>query len=130
MATFLLDTSVIIDALNGKRHRGQLLKHLGQQGHLLACCSINVTEVYAGMRPPEEIRTAELLQSLEFYPVTWAVARLAGLLRRDHARKGVSLATSDVTIAAVAIHHQLILITDNLKHYPMKELTLYPLPQN
>ena len=42
----------------------------------------------------------------------------------------VSLATSDVTIAAVAIHHQLILITDNLKHYPMKELTLYPLPKN
>jgi predicted nucleic acid-binding protein len=130
MATFLLDTSVIIDTLNGKRNRSQLLKDLAQQGHLLACCSINVTEVYAGVRPPEELRTAELLQSLQFYPVTWPIARLAGLLRRDHARKGVSLATSDVTIATVAIHHQLTLITDNLKHYPMKELTLYPLPKN
>lgn len=130
MATFLLDTSVIIDTLNGKRNRGRLLKDLGQQGHLLACCSINVTEVYAGMRPPEELRTAELLESLQFFPVTWPIARLAGLLRRDHARKGVSLATSDVTIAAVAIHHHLTLITDNLKHYPMKELTLYPLPKS
>jgi hypothetical protein len=33
-----------------------------------------------------------------------------------------------LTIAAVAIHNQLILVTDNVKHYPMKELSLYPLP--
>jgi len=130
MATFLLDTSVIIDVLNGKRNRGQILGDLGRQGHLLACCSINVTEVYAGMRTLEEIRTFDFLKSLQFYPVTWPIARLAGLLKRDHARKGVSLAITDVTIAAVAIHHQLTLLTDNLKHYPMKELTLYPLPKD
>jgi hypothetical protein len=36
----------------------------------------------------------------------------------------------DVTIAVVvAIYNKLTLITDNLKHYPMKELMLYPLPQ-
>jgi predicted nucleic acid-binding protein len=39
------------------------------------------------------------------------------------------LATTDVTIAAVALYHHLTLITDNLKHYPMKELNLYPLPR-
>ena len=79
------------------------------------------------MRPHEELRTAELLQSLEYFPITWPIARLAGLLKRDHARKGITLAATDVTIAAVAIHHQLTVITDNLKHYPMKELSLYPL---
>jgi len=36
MATYLLDTSVIIDALNGKKNRDQTLKELLQQGHLLA----------------------------------------------------------------------------------------------
>jgi predicted nucleic acid-binding protein len=128
MATYLLDTSVIIDALNGKRNRGQMLKGLLQQGHLLACCSINVTEVYAGLKPQEEMRTRELLESLLYFAIAWPVAHLAGLLKRDHARKGITLATTDVTIAATAIHHQLILITDNLKHYPMKELSIYPLP--
>ncbi len=49
-------------------------------------------------------------------------------MKRDYARKGITLASTDVTIAAVALHHQLILITDNLKHYPMKELSIYPLP--
>jgi predicted nucleic acid-binding protein len=129
MATYLLDTSVIIDTLNGKRNRALLLMELVQQGHLLACCAINVTEVYAGVRSHEETRTSELLQSFQYYPIAWPVARLAGLLKRDYGRKGITLATTDVTIAAVAIHHQLPLITDNVKHYPMKELNLYPLPK-
>ncbi|MGD0008395.1 MAG: type II toxin-antitoxin system VapC family toxin [Terriglobia bacterium] len=128
MATYLLDTSVIIDALNGKHDRDLLLKELLQQGHLLACCSISVTEVYAGLRSHEETRTRELLESLQYFPISWPVARLAGLLKRDYGRKGISLTTTDATIAAVTIHHELTLITDNLKHYPMKELRLYPLP--
>jgi predicted nucleic acid-binding protein len=129
MGTFLLDSSIIIDTLNGKRSRGQLLQDLVQQGHVLACCPINVTEVYAGLRPHEEPRTEQLVQSLQYYPIIWEVARLAGLLKRDYARKGITLAATDVTIAAVAIHHQIKLITDNLKHYPMKELQLFPLPK-
>jgi predicted nucleic acid-binding protein len=128
MATYLLDTSVIIDTINGKRHRDQLLKELLHQGHLLACCAINVIEVYAGLRSHEETHTSELLHSLQYYPIAWQVARLAGLLKRDYGRKGVTLAATDVTIAAVAIYHRLTLITDNLKHYPMKELNLYPVP--
>ena len=54
--------------------------------------------------------------------------RRAGLLKRDFAHKGITLATTDTTIAATAIHYQLVLITDNLRHYPMKELNIYPLP--
>jgi tRNA(fMet)-specific endonuclease VapC len=129
MAIYLLDTSVIIDTINGKRNRDQILKELLHRGHLLACCAINVVEVYAGLRSHEETYTSELLQSLQYYPITWPVARLAGLLKRDYSRKGFTLAATDVTIAAVAIYHQLTLIADNLKHYPMKELDLYPLPK-
>ncbi len=64
MATYLLDSSVIIDALNGKHNRDQLFKALLERGHLLACCPINVTEVYAGLRSHEETRTRELLEEL------------------------------------------------------------------
>src|ERR1035437_2825210 len=71
MATLLLDTSVLIDTINGKRNRGELLKELLHQGHLLACCPINVTEVCAGLRTHEESRTLNLLQSLQYYPITW-----------------------------------------------------------
>ena len=128
MASYLLDTSVIIDALNNKRNRRDLLLDLLKQGNLLACCSVNVTEVYAGLRPKEEKATEEFLHSLEYYNVTWPVARLAGLMKRDHARKGVTLTISDATIAAVAVAHDLALMTDNVKDFPMKDLALYPLP--
>jgi predicted nucleic acid-binding protein len=125
MATYLLDTTVIIDVINGKRSRDQLLTDLLENGHLLACCAINVIEVYAGMRPAEESRTAAFLETLKYYPITWEVARLAGLIKRDFRKKGVTLSATDVTIAAVALEYQLTLVTDNVKHYPMKELDLY-----
>lgn len=128
MATFLLDTSVIIDAINDKKHRRQFLRELLQQGNILACCPINVTEVYAGMLPGEEPDTETFLQTLQYYPITWAVARLAGLLKRDYRKKGITLAATDVTIAAVALQNRLFLLTDNVKHYPMKELSLHPVP--
>lgn len=127
MSTYLLDTCVIIDVLNGKRGRRDLLLDLVKQGHLLACCPINVTEIYAGVRPKEEPATEEFLLSLEYYDLTWHVSRLAGLLKRDFGRKGVTLTVPDATIAAVAIAHGLTLMTDNVKDFPMKELSLYSL---
>lgn len=127
MATYFLDTSVIIDALNNKRGRQDLLLDLLRQGHLLASCAVNVAEVYAGLRPKEEKATEEFLRSLEYYHITWPVARLAGLLKRDHAKKGIAVSIADATIAAVAIAHDLPLLTDNVKDFKMKDLTLYPL---
>src|ERR1035441_2103167 len=77
-ATCLLDSGIIIDALNGKRGRRELIDQLIQDGADMACCSINVTEVYAGLRPGEEAKTGRLLRSLKFYPVTWEIAKQAG----------------------------------------------------
>ena len=128
MSIFLLDTSLIIDTLNNKRGRGELLTGLAEQGHLLACCSINVTEVYAGMWQDEEAITGELLRRLQFYPVTFPIARLAGILKREYSRRGITLSVGGVTVAAVALHHHLTLITDNVKRYPMEGLSLYTLP--
>lgn len=127
MAIFLLDTNVIVDALNGKRDRNAFLLGLIDQGHLLACCPINVAEVYAGVRPKEELRTTALLSSMQLFPITFSVAELAGRLKQSHGRKGKTLSLPDTIVAAVAIHNRLTLITDNFKDFPMKELSLYPL---
>ncbi len=130
MATVLLDTSVIFDHLNGRRSRTEFLSRLIDQGHLLACCPVNITEVYGGLRPGEEARTEAFLNSLEYLPVTPAIARQAGLLRRDWQKKGQTLSYTDVTIAAVALHGKIPLLTGNRKHFPMPELQLLPLPEH
>lgn len=126
--TYLLDSNVIIDTLNGRNDRPRLLAELSHQGILLACCSINVTEVYMGMRPGEETKTKRFLRSLEFYDVTWEAAQLAGDLFREWRQKGQTLALSDVTIAAVALTQKLVLVTGNRKHFPMPELQIVLLP--
>jgi predicted nucleic acid-binding protein len=128
MAIFLLDTSVIVDAINCKRGRDHFLDGLLTQRNLLACCSINVTEVYAGMRPNEGNVTEAFLRSLRFYEVSWQVARRAGELKNDWAKKGFTIALPDITIAAVALEHHLTLVTDNHKHFPVPDLQILALP--
>jgi len=128
MATILLDSSVIFDHFNGRRGRTEFLDHLVDQGHVLACCAVNITEVYAGLRPGEETKTKAFIDSLEYLPVTPAIARHAGLLRRDWQKKGQTLSYTDVTIAAVALSHRAPLLTDNRKHFPMPELQILAMP--
>lgn len=128
MATFLLDTSVIIDAINDKKGRREFLRDLIQQGNILACCPINITEVYAGLRPQEEQNTKNFLDTLDLYPLTKPIAEQAGLLKRDHSRKGKTLNLGDVIVAATVLHNRLTLLTDNTKDFPMEGLSLHPLP--
>jgi predicted nucleic acid-binding protein len=125
MAIYLLDTDIIIDVLNGKKGRPSLLRGLVVEGHLLACCSISVTEVYAGLRPGEEQKTSNFLYSLKYYSIDFDVARLAGALKCKYGSKGKSLNIADTTIAAVALQYGLSLITGNKKDFPMKELQHY-----
>ena len=81
------------------------------------------------MRPREATATGDFLRSLKFYEVTWEVARLAGELKNERARKGQTLSLADVTVAAVAVANGLTLLTDNRKHFPMPELQLIRLPR-
>jgi predicted nucleic acid-binding protein len=50
------------------------------------------------------------------------------VLKNEWSRKGRTLAIADVLIAATALAHKLVLMTDNRKDFPMPQLVLYPLP--
>jgi predicted nucleic acid-binding protein len=128
MTRFLLDTTFIIDVLNGKRNRAAFMKELIAEQHELACCGINVAEVYAGMRAPEKQKTEALLRSLEYVPMSWEASRLAGQLKQEWVGKGKTLSLADLMIAAVCMAEALTLITDNRKDFAMAGLTLHPLP--
>ena len=124
----LLDSSVIIDALRGRRGRRELLRGLLEEGHDLACCAINVAEVYSGMRPHEAEATAELIDGLEYVEISREAARQAGELRLQWQRKGKTLSLPDAIIAAVALRKDLTVATDNARHFSMLRLKLLPLP--
>lgn len=122
MSTYLLDTSVIIDVLRGVRRRAEMIERLLEDGHSLACTAINVAEVFSGMRPRERGPTVSLLASLEHFDITRELAEEAGTLRREWAKRGRTLALPDCLIAAAALRHGLVLVTDNEKDFPMTDL--------
>ena len=128
MAVLLLDTSFLIDVLNDRRGRADLMERMLEEQHTLACCAINVAEVYVGLRAKEAAKTELLLRHLAYIPIRWEAARLAGELKREWVRRGQTLTLTDTTIAAVCITEGLTLVTDNRKHFPMPELSLYSLP--
>lgn len=128
MSTLLLDTTFLIDVLNDRRGRADLMEQLILEQHTLACCAINVAEVYVGLRAPEAQKTEALLRQLAYVPIRWEAAKLAGDLKREWARKGKTLSLTDMTIAAVCLSEGITLVTGNRKHFPMPELSLYPLP--
>jgi predicted nucleic acid-binding protein len=128
MDNYLLDTNVLILHLRKRSDITALLARWGSE-NLLCISVVTRTEVLAGMRPHEEERTMELLDSLENLPVGETVADQAGRLIYEYARKGIQLSFPDALIAATALHYNLTLATTNSKHFPMLDLRLLALGQ-
>lgn len=89
---------------------------------------VTLTEIYAGIRGNELALTERFLAGLEHYSLNSQLARQAGLLKNEWTKKGRTLGVADLIIAATALAHNLVLMTDNRKDFPMPQLALYPLP--
>ena len=69
MTRMLLDTTFLIDVLNDRRGRADLMERLILEQHTLTCCAINVAEVYVGLRATETRKTEALLRQLTYVPI-------------------------------------------------------------
>jgi predicted nucleic acid-binding protein len=128
VANYLLDTNVLVLQLRERSEITALLTQWGAE-NVLYISVVTRTEILAGMRPHEEERTVELLDSLENLPVDEATADRAGRLIYQYARQGIQFSFPDALIAATALHHNLTLATTNPKHFPVPDLLLHPLDE-
>ncbi|MDO8671148.1 MAG: type II toxin-antitoxin system VapC family toxin [Dehalococcoidia bacterium] len=129
MTGYLLDSDAVIDYLRGIERSRALIQELYDRGERLCTCSVVIAEVYAGMKPDHMEVAEELLLGLTFLPTSLEAARQAGQWRYAYDRRGISLSTADVLIAATARLHQAAVITGNGSHYPMPEVRVLPLPR-
>ena len=119
---YLLDTTVLIDALRGRpaadRVRGLRRREVPY------ICAVNIEEIVRGMRPAEEEPALAFLAGFRVAPLGRVQGQLAGAWRRAHAETGVTLSQADCLIAAAALGVDATLATGNPADFPMSDLAV------
>jgi tRNA(fMet)-specific endonuclease VapC len=127
MTRYLLDTTALIDfSKNREPARARILQMISA-GDDIGVCAINAAEFYTGVPPAQRPLWDEFFASLGFWEISRDTARQAGVYRYDFARKGIILSTTDAMVAAAAKEHGAVLVTNNVKDYPMPEIELLAL---
>lgn len=120
--SILLDTTVLIDVLRGRRGTVERLRALRRHGEVPFTTPINVEEIHRGLREAERIPATRLFDGLRIAPIGRTQGAQAGDWRRDHASNGMTLTQADCLIAATAVTLGVPLATGNPKDFPMPEL--------
>lgn len=118
---YLLDTNVCIGYLRLPRSVvGQKLT--AQQPHDVALCSIVKSELIYGAAHSQ--RPVQQLEQLEQFfapyvslPFDDEAAVIAGQVRAELAAKGTPIGPYDLQIAAIALAHNLVLVTHNTREF-------------
>jgi tRNA(fMet)-specific endonuclease VapC len=122
LTKYLLDTTILIEHLRGKKPAVNFITEAVRHGHRLAVCCINVAELYSGLSPEQAARAEKLINALDYYEATDDSARQAGVYRYEFARQGISLSVSDTLVSAIAKGNDAIVVTANVRDYPMKDI--------
>ena len=122
MERSLLDSDILSELLRGKNsvvlRRGAAYR---QAFGLYTISVVAVFEIISGFRQLRlESRIAEFENSMsaqEVLPLDKESALLAGRIHGDLVRTGQTIGRADPLIAAIAIQHNLTLVTGNTQHF-------------
>jgi predicted nucleic acid-binding protein len=124
---YILDTDTLIDFLqDGGRTRTRITEML-EQGDEFALCSITVSELFTGLNQRRREEWRDLFASLPYWDISREAAMQAGIDRRTASEVGRTLATTDALIAGLARENNAVILTSNIKDYPMKDVRVMSL---
>ena len=126
MALYLLDTTALIDLSKSFEPTTSFIKQLSAAGEDLGVSPITIAEFYAGLIPRHYPDWDEFFASLTFCPISYEASMQAGKWRSSFRAQGVQLSTTDTLVAAVAAEVGAVILTSNVKHYPMQVRLLDP----
>jgi len=117
---YLVDTDRAIDWLNGRPEAVEFISALAPEGLGLSLLSLG--ELWEGIHFSDDPMANErglrrFLRIADVLPLNRAImkrfAQIRGQLRRD----GNLIGDMDILIAATALHHDLVLLTRNVRHF-------------
>jgi predicted nucleic acid-binding protein len=117
---FLVDTNIISELARPKPNAGVV--GWAEATTSVALSVISVEEIYFGLawRPNQKIRSwfdAFLDRYCEVLPITQEIAKGSAQMRGRLQSKGYPRSQADMLIAATAQHHQLTLVTRNVRDF-------------
>jgi predicted nucleic acid-binding protein len=127
---YLLDTDTLIDVLQNRGQTRIRINALIEAGDEVAVCSITIAELYTGLNEARRQRWHEWLLALPYWDISREAAMQAGIDRKSASEAGQTLHISDCLVAACAREQQAIVLTSNIKDYPMKDVRVLSLREN
>ena len=119
--SILIDSDVIIDHLRGIGNFGKIINNTSNNKCHISV--ISIVEVYSNLFPNEYKVVEMLLSELKIVNLDMIISKLAGNYRMIF-YKSHSLKIPDAVIAATAKFTNTILVTKNLKHFPMNDIQI------
>lgn len=127
---YLIDTNIVIWLLRGKKKYVDIVQKLKYKSPL-SISTVTIAEVYKNIFPSEILKTENILSEFAVWDVTTPIAKQAGLYWQEYNKKFKKLHILDCVIAGTAKENNLILLTLNIRHFPMKDIhTLDPVKEN
>jgi len=118
---YLLDTN-IWSALIRRTNAGLIKRFEGLERGRLALSPIVLGELqvgyYKGERTPKRLAVIETIRtSSELLTINSRIADTYSQLRTQLEQAGTAIGPNDTWIAAEALHHKLVLVTDNVREF-------------
>ena len=120
MNKYLLDTSVIIDYLRGRKETVLYINNLeGELTSSFICLAELYEGIYRSQNPKKvEEGVKEFFAGLEkIYSLDMETSSLFGKIRFALKVKGEIIEDLDIILAATCLTHKLTLITNNVSHF-------------
>ena len=122
--SYLIDTDWIIHYLTGRPDIISTLRELHPQG--LAICIISAAELYEGVyysrNPAASLKSVEeFLENVTILQIDMEICRIFGSERGKLRKRGNMVGDLDLLIAATCLHHNLTLLTNNVRHFERLE---------
>lgn len=92
---------------------------LVREGSEVCACAIVLAEYYSGIERGMAPSWDQFIDLLPYCDISRGASEQAGSWRREFARRGKALTVADTLIAALALELDAVLLTENLKDFPM-----------
>jgi len=117
---YLIDTDWIIHYLNGNEPIVKKLVSLREEG--LSISIISLAELYEGIYYSTHPLSAEealkdFLSGVSILDINYEICRIFGRERGYLRRKGILISDFDLLIASTCLYYNLILLTNNVRHF-------------